>query len=376
MTATTSDSFAEAAAVVAQRLADDAIWYRGRCTWLGRSGGVVSALGGDLYDGTAGVAVFLADAAVGLDEERFAAVALGAARHACAHVGDDEGGLYVGPLGVVLAALRVAQRVEDAALQRLARRRLDRWRRRATPSRVPDLMSGWAGVVVALLALPEVSWAVAAARERGRRLVAHAERRPAGWSWREPGERGVNLCGLAHGTSGIALALLELFAATGDATFLEAAEQAFAYERSWLRRTGGTWPDLRGVGLRGPFDAPLPVSASWCHGAPGALLARLRARSLGVDASELGTALEQTREMAGRMLAEAGSGPTLCHGAAGVADVLLCAGEDGATPMRLVHAALAAGETSPSLFLGAAGVAHAGLRVRSGAVPSVLLMHR
>jgi lantibiotic modifying enzyme len=379
MTATTSDGLAEAAAIVAEQLAETAIWDRGRCTWLGGTAAarrVIVPLGGDLYDGTAGVALFLAEASACLGEERLGAVALGAARHACEQVGDDEGGLYAGPLGVVLAALRVAHQLDVTALERVARRRLDRWRRRALPSSVPDLMNGWAGVVVALLALPEVPWAVAAAVERGERLLERAERRPAGWSWREPGERGVNLCGLAHGTSGIALALVELFAVTGDERFREAAEQAFAYERSWLLRTGGVWPDLRGVGLRGPFDAPLPGSATWCHGAPGALLARVRARSLGVDADEFEAAQRQTRAIADRILAEGGSGPSLCHGAAGVADALLCAGDAGPAPARLVHEALGSGATSPGLFLGVAGVAHACLRIMSGAVRSVLLVHR
>ena len=274
MPATPSDDFLEAAAHGAHRLAADAVWHRGRCNWVGPAPGpspAYAALSTDLYNGTAGVALFLAEAAVCLEDARLAAAARGAIRQALDNAEDTEGGLYFGPLGVALAAARVAAALDDESL--LPHRLLARWRRRAERAEEPHVAGGWAGVILALLALGDhvdAPWLTAASAERGECLLAHAERTRNGWSWKAFGRRDrINVCGLFHGTAGIGLALLELSAATGDERFREAAEHAGDYERAWRRRAGGAWPDLRYMGRSAAADAPLPVAAAWCHGPPG-----------------------------------------------------------------------------------------------------------
>ena len=47
-----------------------------------------------------------------------------------------------------------------------------------------------------------------------------------------------------------------------------------------VRRRTGTWPDLRDVARRAGRDAPMPTADSWCNGAPGIALSRLRAAEL------------------------------------------------------------------------------------------------
>ena len=69
----------------------------------------------------------------------------------------------------------------------------------------------------------------------GDELIARAESTAQGWSWTLPGPRWMhNLCGYAHGAAGIGHAFAELFGATGDSRFKNAAMRAFDYERSWL----------------------------------------------------------------------------------------------------------------------------------------------
>src|SRR5215218_4946807 len=111
-------AFLEAAAGLARRITDAAVWADGRCNWVGALGreqalssghAAVAALGPDLYEGTSGVALFLAEAAVRLDEPRLRATALGAIRLALeqgGRVGGD--GLYSGRPGIAYAATRVA----------------------------------------------------------------------------------------------------------------------------------------------------------------------------------------------------------------------------------------------------------------------------
>ena len=206
----------------------------------------------------------------------------------------------------------------------------------------------------------------------GERLLATATVTPHGWSWAAPeAPRRRHLCGLSHGAGGIGWALLELYAATGDERFRAGAEGAFAYERSWLDRETGTWPDLRIGGQRRGRRVPSPAIGTWCHGEAGIALTRMRAAELlGPDpyAAEAELALSTTASVLEATLAFDLDDVTLCHGAAGAADVLLCAGTRE-PPERLGRLALAchdpagrdwpsgiAAGSTPALFQGLSGI--------------------
>jgi lantibiotic modifying enzyme len=197
-----------------------------------------------------------------------------------------------------------------------------------------------------------------------------------------------NLCGFAHGAAGIGLALAELFGATGDKRFRRAGEGAFAYERSWMRPETATWPDLRGVARAAGREAPAPVSTSWCHGAPGIALSRIRAAGvLGADQAQAELGITATRRITSELLVYCPDDFCLCHGAAGAADVLVYAAdrstlaEDvGLLGIEQFHrrergfpCGLPDGQT-PSLMLGLAGVAAFYLRLGDRSVPSPLLI--
>ena len=195
-------------------------------------------------------------------------------------------------------------------------------------------MMGTAGATLALLALAgalDEPKLVEDASRTGAELIRRASVDGHGWSWAIPGRRYPrHLCGLSHGASGIGWALLELHAATGDDRFRAGAEGAFAYERSWLDARTGTWPDLRIGGQRrgAPRTAATPTTGSWCHGEAGIALTRIRALAVlgpephGRDAE---IALEATRAHLAGLLPHDLEDLSLCHGAAGPADVLLTA---------------------------------------------------
>ena len=203
------------------------------------------------------------------------------------------------------------------------------------------------------------------------------------------------LCGMAHGASGAAWALLELFAATGEHRHREAAERALDYERHWFDPQAAGWPDLRGVQRRerrGTFTPP--YTTTWSHGAPGIALARLRAWEILGDErhrAEAAAALGTTAASVERELLAPGAGFTLGHGLAGNADVLL----RGAQLMPAGAAlALRAGEIgigryatavdgwpcggpgglAPGLLTGHAGIGLLYLRLHDATVPSPLLV--
>ncbi|HET7038226.1 MAG TPA: T3SS effector HopA1 family protein, partial [Thermomicrobiaceae bacterium] len=126
-----------AARQIGDRLAADAVWYDGRCTWLGKlgqapdasdAGATFGALSPDLYAGTAGIALFLAQLFAETGDERYAGTARGAMDQAVRRVEQkpEEAtlGLYSGWPGIALAAARVGRLVGDDALARDTPRRL------------------------------------------------------------------------------------------------------------------------------------------------------------------------------------------------------------------------------------------------------------
>jgi lantibiotic biosynthesis protein len=254
--------------------------------------------------------------------------------------------------------------------------------------------------LVALAPVVDTPGLVETATDLGDHLIARAHASEQGWSWSWHGAALDHLTGFAHGAAGIGLALLELFAVTGMDRFREAADRAFAYERSWFDPDALTWPDLRGVARGARRSAPVPAADSWCHGAAGIALARIRAAQLlatPTSRAHADVALSAVRRAVRDLLAYAGDDFSLCHGAAGAGDVLLYGADSsdgprettrdlaarlGALGVERHHARAAAfpggvpGGGTPALFLGQAGIALFYLRLADPRVPTPLVIHR
>jgi lantibiotic biosynthesis protein len=405
------DEFLAAAESIGRRIVGDAVWHNGLCSWIGavvdreqpwRS--VYRALEPNVYDGTAGVGLFLAHLATVTGDRYVRRTAVGALCHALARAPDlpprRRDGFHAGSLGIAWAAARGATLLDEEELCARAR---------AVPGppstgdRCPDVILGSAGSILAMLALSDELDDPALVRDAvdtGEELIRCATITGHRWSWATPDRRRRRqLCGLSHGAAGIGWALLELFAATGDERFRVGATGAFAYERSWLDERSGTWPDLRIGGQRRGQARRIasPAIGTWCHGEGGIALTRLRASEvLGAEDCEhdAKVALEATRRHLAGMLPHEIEDLTLCHGAAGSADVLICGatafGErwrDGARLAdELGRVALerhdangaewphGARGTTPGLFQGLGGIGWWLLRLHDPAIPSPLTM--
>ena len=271
------------------------------------------------------------------------------------------------------------------------------------PARCPDVVKGTAGSIVGLLVLASAfgeQGLVEDALTAGDALLDRATVTCHGWSWAIPGRRyPAHPCGVAHGAAGIGWAMLELFGATSDERFRAAAEGAFAYERSWLDPASGTWPDLRIGGQRrgGRGALASPAEGTWCHGEAGIALSRLRAIAVlgqGPHADDAEVALETTRRHLAGALPYEIQDLSLCHGAAGAADTLLCgaaalggrwrAAAGVATDLGRVALDRYAGTgddwpcgtvgTTPGLFLGLSGIAALFLRLHEPTIASPLAL--
>lgn len=417
-------------ASIASQLVGDAIWYEGMCNWLGTEVQVESkgreaglrreewaTLGPDLYTGTAGVGLFLAEYAALTGDAEARKTSIGAFRHAFYKSESLKAaarpGLYTGWLGIALAGMRASYLLSDTEL---AGRALDLARRCASeghPGHEHDLLAGSAGAVVgclALLALTGEALLLDYAVRLGDEIISSARtnKRTGALCWPSVNARtAAPLTGFSHGTAGIGYALLELWRATGDARFLEASWGAFRYEEGWMNPLNGNWPDFRETGPsrggKAGRDA-LVYMTFWCHGAPGIALSRLRAYALSGDNARLEearTAIGTTQRAVRADLSMSAGNYSLCHGLSGNSTVLLHAHEAtgmadafGVTPTEALIWEVAAeglrrysangwwpcgtggrpNAQAPGLMLGLAGIGHFYLRLAHPQVPSVLLI--
>jgi lantibiotic modifying enzyme len=398
---------------IGMQLCRDAVRSNGRCNWLGDSMELVvdqwrvahRSFGGDLYSGTSGVALFLAQ----LDRFRPDPLLRDTARAALEHAltRDDGGGeagpqsFYSGTLGSGFAAAEIGGWWDDGSLVERGLAIV----KHATAEIVEptyDILGGSAGWVGPLLRLHRQTnerWLLDTALRAGEHLVRTAKRGERGASWGDipKAMAAYDLTGYSHGAAGVAVALLELHAETHEQKYLDLAKEAFAYERSWFSPQQQNWPDFRSrVSAEGQPEE-FACGLSWCHGAPGIGLSRLRAWQLtGDDAyrDEAQIALRATHAPLSMPSGELSF--SLCHGIAGNADLFLEAADllgdaqwlgvaesIGVRGVEYYHHArrrwpcgIQGGGETPGLLLGLAGIGWFFLRLHDRKeVPSVLLVH-
>ena len=106
-------------------------------------------------------------------------------------------------------------------------------------------------------------------------------------------------------------------------------KQAFAYENSWFNSQNDNWPDFR---VNPQFEDAdrheFQYATAWCHGVPGIGLSRLRAYQILKDEKNLNdshAALRTAVHSVTEMNTVKRSNFSLCHGLAGICDLLLYA---------------------------------------------------
>jgi lantibiotic modifying enzyme len=231
-------------------------------------------LADNLYCGTAGVLLGCAEAAAsGLDTSAVAAGAVSRLRQLAdygpraATLPDD--GLFTGWSGVAVALRTWADVVDDGeagaaavlVTSQIAERIL---RRPDDPTRYTDVISGDAGILLALLA-DESAAAHDAANVLADALVKLAEAGPDGLQWQMTADWGYLMPGFSHGTAGNAYAL----AAAGrrlDRPDLIAVATRGAETLLALGHTPDGWALPLAIPPRPNGPA---VNFGWCHGPAG-----------------------------------------------------------------------------------------------------------
>lgn len=355
-----------------------------------------------LLTGRTGVALGLACCAQLPDAApRWRRLALAAAsdavRSAASRLPLDGLGWDVGALGLARGATVIATRLGDPALAAAASTLAGRGVRavlKQEPSLPPwpDLLGGVAGV---LLGVAIASLDAAAEADR-----VTAMDRLIGWLAESAIVDGdgvrwpmatttTPVVGLAHGASGIALALSvaaqslegrrELRLVGADDALgraRELAAGALLWEETQFDLAAGGWPDLR--------SQPPVAGLAWCHGAPG--VGVVAALTAGYAPGTRAAAMAHTNFIrAGQVLSGVESGESsfdgsLCHGLGGLIELDLIAAQTWpslaqehlrrarrradlvASPSSSWTCGVGVGGVTPNLLVGKAGVAMTMLR--------------
>jgi len=290
----TQDVMVQQAVAIAQDLQQRAIRAAdGSATWIGleffphAKRFQLQPIGYNLYDGSCGIALFLAAVTKVTDDSRFRDLSLGALqplRKILQHLDSESEqkitkligiGGAVGLGSIVYALVQISQFLDEPTLFEDAKRAASLISPAAIAAdQLFDIMAGAAGAILGLLVLHEVTADPAVLEQAatcGHHLLNHRITSDTGFrTWVTPDEK--PLTGFSHGAAGIAYALLRLYETTQEAAFLAAAQEAIAYERSVFSPTAGNWPDLRS--LINKNNQP-SFMTTWCHGATGIGLARL-----------------------------------------------------------------------------------------------------
>ncbi|MBE9199441.1 MULTISPECIES: type 2 lanthipeptide synthetase LanM family protein [unclassified Nodularia (in: cyanobacteria)] len=400
-TAANREQLLAAARVIGDRLEELALPDKGNVTWIGLTPTLTSQLsliplGLDLYGGVAGVALFLAYLGDVTKEERYTQLAESAVKTLQKQTKLGKSFLkFVGGFsgwgGVIYTLTHLSVLWSQPELLTEAESLLEILPSAIAQDEQLDIIGGSAGCILSLVNLYHshpCESIIQIARQCGERLLTQAKSMAEGIGWVVHHAGTKPLAGFSHGAAGIALALLELAAFTGDTRFRTAALDAIAYERTLFDIPEGNWLDQRDVESPGQAVNDHAFMTAWCHGAPGIGLARLRGLPhLDNDKirAEINTALKNT-------LAQGfGSNHSLCHGDLGNLELLLQASLTLDDPQwktevdRLAAVILESidqqgwlcgvplGVETPGLMTGLAGIGYGLLRLAAPQdVPSVL----
>ena len=423
--------FLETAHAIGASLSRGARWQGALCTWLGpkavsgqgfgsgRGQGdwrVVDELyGPELYNGTAGNALFLGHLYRQTGDPALRSVAEGALRFA---LSGRHGisrplrvGFYTGWAGLAYTCIDLGEAFGDRRWTDAGLKLFRDLRQEDLDDQAIDIIAGYAGGLAAILSVhhrlvsgnprADLDDLLDLAKSLGEKLLARARHGDEGWSWDTmDGGSQDHLTGFSHGAAGIAWSLLELYDATHDERFLQAGLEGFRYERHWYNADEENWPDLRDPEklclTSGNTHQSLTYPYLWCHGAPGIGLSRLRGWQITGELElrlEAEAAVRSTTRDLRRQL-EVGGNYSLCHGLAGNAELLIYASEvlgdlrhrqlaeyvgllgirrhggpGGQWPSGMMGS-----PEAPNLMLGLAGTGYFYLRLSGADTPPVLIL--
>lgn len=336
--APTDQTFRAEAQRVADELASYAIRRGPAAAWIGLDwlGDAevfqLVTLGPDLYNGTAGLSLFLSAHAAVTEQSAPRELALAGVARLRKQIKSRNAARMARSLGlgggtglgsIVYALTVMSKNLRDPGLRDDAHRAAELVTDEliAADKRL-DVIGGSAGAILCLLRLYRDGQSEAALRRAVKcgehLLVQRRLGEPGRRSWVGQGLGSRPLNGMSHGAAGFAYALASLSAATGREDFAAAAQECVDFENSSFSAQRGNWPDLR---VEGGEAWP----CQWCHGAPGIGLGRIGMARLPIGGAVLEADVRGAVD--GTQAAWPPSLDTLCCGTLGSVEFLCEAGD-------------------------------------------------
>lgn len=407
----TRDRLFNHAVRVGERLIELAVHDRRGTGWIGleltgaESEWKIVPTGISLYDGSAGIALFLAYLGEFTSDARYrdtVRTSLNIILSQANRVIEEKKAQSVGAFGDIGGAIYLMAHLgslwNDQTLLDKAEELVLRSQPHIEAETELELLMGLGGFIAVLLCLHHVrpsNKVLDIALRCGDRIARGIQRSPDFPSARWPSriEAEAPLTGLSHGAAGIALAMLRLSIYSEAPTYREVADWLLDYERSVYSEESGNWPDFRicqkadSTTNSGSESAKTtPCFTTWCHGAPGIGLSRLSMLNIKNDPlfeKEIAAAIQTTLKNG------FGLNHSLCHGDLGNLELLLTAGDRvdqdefnriGAMIVDSIErigwsTGIPLGIESPGLMTGIAGIGYGLLRLMEPEkVPSVLTL--
>ena len=286
----TSEKLLQEALEIGNSLIANAIWNADGCNWIAleymfkANRYQLQPLDDSLYQGRAGVSLFLAALAKLTGKSEFQEVALAALSplrqslkkvEACKRLQQSELGV-IGLGGIIYSLVKISQFLREPSFLEDAQQvaKLITPEVIATDKKL-DIIWGVAGAILGLLSLYQETGeqgVLDIAITCGNHLLSkRTHTAPRAWRTLKT-ESKKPLTGFSHGASGISFSLLRLHSATADTAYLAAAQEGIEYERSVFDESARNWPDFR---LWQENKNQLNFLHAWCHGSVGIGLARL-----------------------------------------------------------------------------------------------------
>src|SRR5579871_2953880 len=194
--------FLMVAETIGQRICAQAVWHDDRCNWLGmeplergsrglQPGATYRTLGPDLYSGTSGIALFLAELFAETGDPLLRGTALGAIQHSFSRVDAISSsarlGLFSGWFGIALVASRLGLILDEPNLATQAQQLLQQASSEQYDKGEFDVMSGMAGAITALVVLNSILDSpvlIDFAARLGDEIIESADKEASGYSWK------------------------------------------------------------------------------------------------------------------------------------------------------------------------------------------------
>lgn len=293
-----------------------------------------------LYDGMAGIAVFMAEIVKKYHSKKYEEVYYLILKrmfnytHLVTKEPDQiktkRTGALTGESSVVLSYILQYEISKDQKFLKMAEEHttvlVKKWREDTSF----DFTSGNAGLIYVMMRLYECTFNrkyLLFAVEVGDWLWEKKVRTPWGCGWLI-GNESLPLTGMAHGNSGFIVAYAQLLKYTQDKEYELMIRELLRYENHFYSEHILNWLDLRGC-VSGESNAE-QGRTTWCHGAPGVLLSRLYLQELNEFRDDYEVKRDIDRALEKLLHVNYTGGICLCHGRAGNEMILkICEQKNG-----------------------------------------------